>query len=168
MDCKALSTFVDEAWWCCVSAMYLRQSILLSAYETPDTRSLYCQLKNVAGKIRTTKIFMAVEVPAGLSQVNGPSISCSAVPQFYLESPPFRLHKSYRRTGEAISVLHDADSSCGLQICSAKHEHHHLYSVLFWLHPNSELLSKATWGDIFCVVRVRVFQFSHYSCFILP
>lgn len=51
------------------SAMYLRQSILLSAYETRDTRSLYNSLKNVAGKIRTEKRYSPIDVPAGINQV---------------------------------------------------------------------------------------------------
>lgn len=51
------------------SAIYLRQSILLSAYETPDTRSMYNCLKNVAGKIRTEKRYNPISVPAGIDQV---------------------------------------------------------------------------------------------------
>ncbi len=49
--------------------MYLRQSILLSAYETPDTRSVYNGLKNVAGKVRTEKRYNPINVPAGIDQV---------------------------------------------------------------------------------------------------
>lgn len=53
------------------SAAYLRQSILLSAFETPETRSLYNSvLKNVAGKIRTEKRWAPIEVPAGVDQVS--------------------------------------------------------------------------------------------------
>jgi U3 small nucleolar RNA-associated protein 25 len=53
------------------SAPYLRQSILLSAYETVETRSLYnASLKNVAGKIRTEKHWPAVEVPEGIDQAS--------------------------------------------------------------------------------------------------
>lgn len=52
------------------SSEYLRQSILLSAYETPETRQLYnARLKNVAGKIRTDKRWPAIEVPEGVDQV---------------------------------------------------------------------------------------------------
>lgn len=53
-----------------LSAAYLRQSILLSAYETPETRSLYnSSLKNVAGKIKTDKRWLPIEVPDGIDQV---------------------------------------------------------------------------------------------------
>lgn len=53
------------------SAPYLRQSILLSAYETAETRSLYNNsLKNVEGKIRTEKPWPPIEVPAGIDQVS--------------------------------------------------------------------------------------------------
>ena len=52
------------------SAAYLRQTILLSAYETPETRSLFnSSLKNVAGKIRTERRWAPVEVPEGIDQV---------------------------------------------------------------------------------------------------
>ena len=52
------------------SAIYLRQSILLSAYETAETRSLYnSSLKNVAGKIRTEKNWQPIAVPDGIDQV---------------------------------------------------------------------------------------------------
>jgi U3 small nucleolar RNA-associated protein 25 len=61
------------------SAAYLRQSILLSSYETPETRSLYNNLKNVAGKIRTTKVYNPIEVPAGIAQVNNHSVSYTAL-----------------------------------------------------------------------------------------
>ena len=58
------------------SASRLRQSILLSSYETPETRSLFNkELKNVAGKIRTEAVWSPVEVPEGIQQV------CS---QFYV------------------------------------------------------------------------------------
>ncbi len=64
------------------SAAYLRQSILLSAYETPEMRSLYINLKNVAGKIRTIKLYKPIEVPAGLAQVNNHFISHTAISWF--------------------------------------------------------------------------------------
>ena len=52
------------------SAAYLRQSILFSAYETPETRSLFNQsLKNVAGKMRTVRHWSPVKVPEDLDQV---------------------------------------------------------------------------------------------------
>jgi len=52
------------------SSAYLRQSILLSAFETPETRALFnTNLHNVAGKTRTEKKWNAVKVPEGLDQV---------------------------------------------------------------------------------------------------
>jgi U3 small nucleolar RNA-associated protein 25 len=52
------------------SASRLRQSILLSSYETPETRSLFNkELKNVAGRIRTEALWSPVEVPEGIQQV---------------------------------------------------------------------------------------------------
>ena len=46
------------------SAVYLRHSILLSAYETAETRSLYnSSLKNVAGKIMTEMHWLPFAVP---------------------------------------------------------------------------------------------------------
>lgn len=49
------------------SAAYLRQSILLTGYETPETRSLFNHnLKNVAGKIRTERRWNPVAIPEGV------------------------------------------------------------------------------------------------------
>lgn len=54
------------------SSAYLRQSILLSAFETPETRALFnTNLQNVAGKLRTQKKWSAVQVPEGIEQVSG-------------------------------------------------------------------------------------------------
>jgi U3 small nucleolar RNA-associated protein 25 len=53
------------------SAPSLRQSVLLSAYETPETRALFNHsLVNVAGKIRTEKRWAPVGVPEGVHQVS--------------------------------------------------------------------------------------------------
>ncbi|KAJ3544901.1 hypothetical protein NM688_g5691 [Phlebia brevispora] len=50
-------------------ASYLRQSIFLSAYETPETRALFnSSLHNVAGKLRTERRWQAVPVPEGVDQ----------------------------------------------------------------------------------------------------
>ncbi|KAH9484760.1 U3 small nucleolar RNA-associated protein 25 [Psilocybe cubensis] len=58
-----------KPWYLDGFAPYLRQSILLSAYETAETRSLYNNtLKNVEGKIRTEKHWPPIEVPAGIDQ----------------------------------------------------------------------------------------------------
>ncbi|KAF8971254.1 digestive organ expansion factor [Flammula alnicola] len=58
-----------KPWYLDGHAAYLRQSILLSAYETAETRALYnTSLKNVAGKIRTEKSWPPIDVPAGIDQ----------------------------------------------------------------------------------------------------
>ncbi|KAF8149453.1 digestive organ expansion factor [Crassisporium funariophilum] len=58
-----------KPWYLDGHAAYLRQSILLSAYETPETRFLYnSSLKNVAGKIRIEKRWSPVAIPAGIDQ----------------------------------------------------------------------------------------------------
>lgn len=65
---SALSIMVYSAL-CSQSAEYLRQTILLTAYETPEIRSLYNNLKNVAGKIRLQKKWHPVQIPEGIDQV---------------------------------------------------------------------------------------------------
>jgi hypothetical protein len=53
------------------SAAYLRQTVLLSAYETPEIRSTYNQsLKNLGGRVRTFRRWSPVHVPEGLDQVH--------------------------------------------------------------------------------------------------
>ena len=53
------------------SAAFLRQTILLSAYEAPEMRSLYnTTLRNVAGKMRTERRWSAVDIPDGIEQVS--------------------------------------------------------------------------------------------------
>ena len=73
MDSKFLymqSTGLSRVLMTMYSAEYLRQSILLSAYETAETRSLFnSALKNVEGKIRTEKTWPPIEAPAGIDQV---------------------------------------------------------------------------------------------------
>ena len=60
-----------------LSAAYLRQTVLLSAYETPETRALFNQsLKNVAGRIRTERRWPPIEVPEGIDQ-NFVQFDCS-------------------------------------------------------------------------------------------
>ena len=52
------------------SAVYLRQTVLLSSYETPEIRSLFNQsLKNLEGRVRTIRRWAPVQVPEGLDQV---------------------------------------------------------------------------------------------------
>lgn len=54
------------------SAAYLRQTVLLSAYEAPEIRSLFNQsLKNLEGRVRTFRRWAPVQVPEGLDQVRG-------------------------------------------------------------------------------------------------
>jgi len=58
-----------KPWYLDEHATYLRQSVLLTAYETPETRALFnTSLKNVAGKIRTQRHWPPVSVPEGLDQ----------------------------------------------------------------------------------------------------
>ncbi|KAF5381179.1 hypothetical protein D9757_009403 [Collybiopsis confluens] len=59
-----------KPWYLDGHSEYLRQSMLLSAYETPETRHLFNnRLKNVAGKIRTEKRWPPIDVPEGVDQV---------------------------------------------------------------------------------------------------
>ncbi|KAJ7646964.1 digestive organ expansion factor [Roridomyces roridus] len=58
-----------KPWYLDGHAEYLRQSILLSALETPETRSLFNSgLKNIAGKVRAEKRWSPVQVPDGIDQ----------------------------------------------------------------------------------------------------
>ncbi|KAJ3568005.1 hypothetical protein NP233_g5994 [Leucocoprinus birnbaumii] len=57
-----------KSWYLDGHAAYLRQSIALTAYETPETRALYNSFTNVAGKIRTDKIYQPIPVPEGIEQ----------------------------------------------------------------------------------------------------
>ncbi|KAF9444005.1 DUF1253-domain-containing protein [Macrolepiota fuliginosa MF-IS2] len=57
-----------KSWYLDGHAPYLRQSILLTAYETPETRALYNTFTNVSGKIRTEKIYAPIPVPEGINQ----------------------------------------------------------------------------------------------------
>jgi U3 small nucleolar RNA-associated protein 25 len=53
------------------SAAYLRQTVLLSAYETPEIRSTYNQsLKNLEGRVRTFRRWSPMQVPERLDQVH--------------------------------------------------------------------------------------------------
>ncbi|CAA7260732.1 unnamed protein product [Cyclocybe aegerita] len=93
-----------KPWYLDGHASYLRQSILLSAYETSETRALYnTSLKNVAGKIRTEKRWQPIEVPAGIDQVGvfHPSlslvlISCQRFVHFDCTSPVDEPEKRFR------------------------------------------------------------------------
>ncbi|KAJ7594530.1 digestive organ expansion factor [Mycena floridula] len=67
-----------KPWYLDGHAAYLRQSILFTAYETPETRALYnANLKNVAGKIRLERRWAPVQVPEGVEQ-NFVRFDCSS------------------------------------------------------------------------------------------
>ncbi|KAG6874514.1 hypothetical protein C0995_010425 [Termitomyces sp. Mi166 len=58
-----------KSWYLEGHAAYLRQSIFLAAYETPEARALYNNaLINIEGKIRTQKHWSPVSVPEGIQQ----------------------------------------------------------------------------------------------------
>ncbi|KAH9858485.1 digestive organ expansion factor [Lenzites betulinus] len=58
-----------KPWYLDGHSAYLRQTVLMSAYETPETRALFNHsLKNIAGRIRTEKRWSPVEVPEGIDQ----------------------------------------------------------------------------------------------------
>lgn len=62
------------------SAAFLRQTVLLSAYETPETRHLFnSSLMNVAGKIRTDRRWQPVPVPEGVDQVGPRSLDVPCI-----------------------------------------------------------------------------------------
>ncbi|KAI9455464.1 digestive organ expansion factor [Lactarius psammicola] len=58
-----------KPWYLDGRAAYLRQTVMLSAHETPEIRSLYNQsLKNLEGKVRAFRRWAPVQVPDGLDQ----------------------------------------------------------------------------------------------------
>ncbi|KAJ7071995.1 digestive organ expansion factor [Mycena amicta] len=58
-----------KPWYLDGHAEYLRQSVLLSTLETPETRQLFnTNLKNVAGKLRLERRWSPVQVPEGIEQ----------------------------------------------------------------------------------------------------
>ncbi|KAH9033260.1 digestive organ expansion factor [Lactarius pseudohatsudake] len=60
-----------KPWYLDGRAVYIRQTVMLSAYETPEIRSLYNQsLKNLAGKVRAFRRWAPVQVPDGLDQAS--------------------------------------------------------------------------------------------------
>ncbi|KAG8773656.1 rRNA-binding ribosome biosynthesis protein utp25 [Serendipita sp. 398] len=60
-----------KPWYLDGHAAYLRQSILLSAYETPEIRSLFNKnLLNVSGKQRIQSAWAAAQVPEGIRQAS--------------------------------------------------------------------------------------------------
>lgn len=149
------------------SAPYLRQSILVSAYETPDTRSLYNSLKNVSGKMRTEKRYSPIEVPAGIDQVYYAVILFTDSIMVYncTELPSFRLYQSCQWTREEISLFHNASLAHCAQVCGTEHKHDYIYPIIIWLHPHPKLLSEASWCDIYGIIRVSWVFFSHPALF---
>ncbi|KDN38367.1 hypothetical protein RSAG8_09571, partial [Rhizoctonia solani AG-8 WAC10335] len=70
---------------------YLRQTILLSAYETPQTRALFNSaqlLKNVAGRVRQTRPYGATPIPEGMAIIV-PNILSSAQAQTLIFVPSY-------------------------------------------------------------------------------
>lgn len=67
-----------KPWYLDGHAAYLRQTVLLSSYETPEIRSLFNQsLKNLEGRVRTIRRWAPVQVPEGLDQ-NFIEFDCSS------------------------------------------------------------------------------------------
>ena len=59
------------------SGAFLRQTVLFTAYETPETRALFNKsLKNVAGKIRTEHLWPPLQIPEGVEPVSTLPESC--------------------------------------------------------------------------------------------
>ena len=57
---------------------------MLSAYETPEIRSLYNQsLKNLAGKVRAFRRWAPVQVPDGLDQASESPVLSLPLPIFF-------------------------------------------------------------------------------------
>ncbi|KAG5639037.1 hypothetical protein H0H81_007650 [Sphagnurus paluster] len=101
------------------SAAYLRQSIVLAAYETPEGRSLFnSSLQNVAGKIRTQRFWSPIEVPQGIEQV-GRSISSSRR-DLTDNSQNFVHFECANAKDEADKRFHHFTTQVGLELFSIK------------------------------------------------
>ncbi|KAG9219821.1 hypothetical protein CCMSSC00406_0009377 [Pleurotus cornucopiae] len=58
-----------KPWYLDGHAAYLRQTVLMSAFETPETRSLYnSSLKNVSGRLRVETRYSPIAIPDGIDQ----------------------------------------------------------------------------------------------------
>ncbi|KAJ8584268.1 DUF1253-domain-containing protein [Rhizopogon salebrosus TDB-379] len=58
-----------KPWYLDGHSSYLRQSILLSPFEMPETRALFNNtFKNAAGKVRIEKVWPAIQVPESIDQ----------------------------------------------------------------------------------------------------
>lgn len=59
-----------KSWYLDGHARHLRQTILLSSYETPQIRAFFTnELRNLAGKIRFETRYDGVKIPEGMKQV---------------------------------------------------------------------------------------------------
>jgi len=59
-----------KPWYLDQNSIYLRQTVMLSAFETPEMRQLFnTSLKNVTGKVRIEKTWSAVQVPASVDKL---------------------------------------------------------------------------------------------------
>ncbi|KAH9979023.1 hypothetical protein BGW80DRAFT_1435317 [Lactifluus volemus] len=78
-----------KPWYLDGHAAFVRQTILLSAYETPEIRGLYNEsLRNLAGKVRTLRRWAPVQVPKA-------STSSQSFIQFDCTSPKDELEKRF-------------------------------------------------------------------------
>ncbi|EIM82960.1 DUF1253-domain-containing protein, partial [Stereum hirsutum FP-91666 SS1] len=99
-----------KPWYLDGHAAYLRQTVLLSAYETPETRNLFNQtLKNVAGKVRTTRQWAPVQVPQDLDQ-NFVQFDCTSLK----DEPEKRFH--YFTTQMLPAIMKSAVQSANTAI----------------------------------------------------
>ncbi|KAL4265866.1 U3 small nucleolar RNA-associated protein 25 [Pleurotus pulmonarius] len=58
-----------KPWYLDGHAAFLRQTVLMSAFETPETRSLYnTSLKNVSGRLRVETRYLPIAIPDGIDQ----------------------------------------------------------------------------------------------------
>ena len=63
--------FVTDGGGVDSSGSFLRQTVLFTAHETPETRALFNKsLKNVAGKIRSEHFWPPLQVPEGVEPVS--------------------------------------------------------------------------------------------------
>ena len=79
------------------SGSFLRQTILFTAYETPETRALFNKsLRNVAGKIRSEHLWPPLQVPEGVEPVSALAEPARCHLPQSLELRPLRLFKPER------------------------------------------------------------------------
>ena len=162
LDGQWVETHLVRNWSCSLfptSAIHLRQSILLSAYETAETRSLYnSSLKNVAGKIRTEKHWQPIAVPDGIDQVGltvswrGTNANSSVFQNFVhfdcvnpVDEPEKRFHHFTtqvcpRLPSHITYLLKETDHPAPprrLEICCTKRQYHRFRAVVFWFYSRT-------------------------------